>query len=225
MIRNSSKLAFVGTLFALSCAALAAPTPWDVPAGSQSAFDYHTGQTDNGAYGTGNATGSGFFFTPVNFAASGTPSATTSDTISVILNAKPNQQFSSITSSVLGDFAIFGFGSANASGLLKVTNLDTSSILTSPLAFNNLPAATDSSLDGGWDGAANIALPAGWTHIKVEVDTTLLADGSQGVSFIQAKDAELQVGTTVAEVPLPAAALVAPVLGFIGWRAKKKFAK
>lgn len=223
MIRNSLKLALVGTIFAFASAANAAPTPWDVPAGSQPSFDFSSGQTLQGKLGSGISTGSGFFFTPVNFVASGTPSALSSDTISVVLNAKPNQMFTNISSSILGDFSIFGVGSANATGSLTVTNLDTAAILTSPLAFNNLPAATDSSLEGGWDGATALALPAGWTNIKVEMETSLLADGTQGVSFIQGKDGE--IGVTTAEIPLPAAALVAPVLGFIGWRAKKKFAK
>lgn len=223
MIRSSLKFAFVGTILALASAVNAAPTPWDVPAGSQPTFNYSSGQTENGKLGTGNSTGSGFFFQPVNFAASGTPSDSQSDTISVILNAKPNQMFTNISSSILGDYSIFGVGSANATGTLKVTNLDTSASLTSPLTFNNLPASTNTSADGGWDGATALALPAGWTNIKVEMDSTLLAEGTQGVSFIQGKDGE--IGVTTAEIPLPAAALVAPVLAVIGWRAKKKFAK
>jgi hypothetical protein len=224
VIRSSLKFALVATIFALSSATNAAPMPWDVPAGSQPAFDYNTGQTNNGKLGSGVSTGSGFFFTPVNFAASGTPTGSDSDTISVILNAKPNQMFTSISSSILGDYSILGAGSVNATGLLKVTNLDTAASLSSPLTFNNLPASTTTSADGAWDGASALALPAGWTNIKVEMDSSLLADGSSnGIAFIQAKDGEIGVAT--AEVPLPAAALVAPVLGYIGWRAKKKFAK
>lgn len=223
MIRHSLKLALVGSVLALASVANAAPTPWDVPAGSQPSFNYSTGQTLNGKLGSGVSTGSGFFFTPTNFVASGTPSALTSDTLSVILNAKPNQMFTSISSSILGDYSIFGVGSANATGSLTVTNLDTMATLTSPMSFNNLPAATDTSADGGWDGATALALPAGWTNIKVDMETSLLADGTNGVSLIQGKDGE--IGVTTAEVPLPAAALVAPVLAFMGWRAKKRFAK
>jgi hypothetical protein len=224
VIRSSMKFALVASVLALASSTNAAPTPWDVPAGSQATFDYSAGQTANGKLGSGISTGSGFFFTPASFAASGTPSGSDNDTISVILTAKPNQMFTSISSSILGDFSIFGPGSVNANGSLKVTNLDTSSVLTSPLAFSNLPASTATSADGGWDGAAALALPAGWSNIKIEMDSTLLAEGSSnGIAFIQAKDGE--IGVTTAEVPLPAAALVAPVLGFIGWRAKKKFAK
>ncbi len=223
MIRNSLKLALVGTVFALVSSANASPTPWDVPTGSQPTFNFSSGQTAAGKLGSGVSTGSGFFFTPVNFVASGTPSDLQSDTLSVILNAKPNQMFTNISSSILGDYTIFGVGSANATGSLKVTNLDTSAILSSPLAFNNLPAATDTTADGGWDGATALALPAGWTNIKVEMETSLLAEGTQGVSLIQGKDGE--IGVTTAEIPLPAAALVAPVLGVLGWRAKKKFAR
>jgi hypothetical protein len=204
-----------------------------VPAGSQTAFNYSSGQTANGKLGSAAATGSGFYFTPINFIASSTGSggegapvnpSSSSDTLSVILTAKPNQMFTSISSSLLGDFSIFGVGQVNATGALKVTNLDTSSTLTSPLAFNNLPASTATSADGGWDGGTSLALPAGWTNIRVELDSTLTADGSSsGVAFIQAKDGD--IGVVTAEVPLPAAALVAPVLGYIGWRAKKRFAK
>lgn len=222
MIRNSLKLACLVTTLAIASAANAGP--WAIPAGSQTHFDYNNGQTTNDKLGTGNATGSGFFFTPTNFVASGTPLDTQSDTISVILNAKPNQMFTSISSNILGDFSLFGVAMADATGSLKVTNLDTASVLTSPLTFNNLPAFTQGSLDGGWDGAAALALPAGWRNIKVELDTTLHADGTDGgVALIQAKDGD--IGVQTAEVPLPAAALVAPVLGYIGWRAKKKFAK
>lgn len=224
MIRSSLKFALVASVLALASSANAAPTPWDVPAGSQTAFNYSGGQTNNGKLGSGVSTGSGFFFTPTNFAASGTPSGSDSDTISVILTAKPNQMFTSISSSILGDYSIFGAGSVNANGALKVTNLDTSSVLTSPLAFTNLPASTTTSADGAWNGGTALALPAGWSNIKIEMDTTLLADGSSnGVAFIQAKDGD--IGVTTAEVPLPAAAVVAPVLGFIGWRAAKKFKK
>ena len=223
MIRNSLKLTFVGSILALTSAVNASPTPWDLPAGSQPTFNFSGGQTDSGKLGSSIATGSGFFFTPVNFVAlSNTPSSVSSDTISVILNAKPNQMFTSISSSILGDFSMFGVASASATGSLKITNLDTASILTSPLSFNNLPAAATSA-DGGWDGATALALPAGWTNIKVEMESSLLAEGSQGLSLIQAKDGEIGVNT--AEIPLPAAALVVPVLAVIGWRARKKLAR
>lgn len=222
MIRNSIKLACV--TMTLAIASVASAGPWTTPAGSQTHFDYNNGQTTTGQFGTGNSTGSGFFFTPVNFVASGTPLDTQSDTISVILNAKPNQMFTSISSSILGDYSLFGVAGAGATGTLTVTNLDTSTALSSPLTFNGLPAFTQSSLDGGWDGATALALPAGWTNIKVELNASLQADGSDGgVALIQAKDGE--IGVQTAEVPLPAAALVAPVLGYIGWRAKRKFAK
>jgi hypothetical protein len=220
-LKKLALIAVAATLMGSS--AQAAPTSWDMPAGDNGAYTYSQGQTANNKFESGTAFSGGFFFAPSDFkaqASNGHDEA--SDTLSVILNAKPNNSFTRISSNLLGDYTILGSGAVNATGALRVTNLDTAMTLTSPLSFGGtVPVATLSSADGIFQGGNALELPAGWTNIRVELDGMLTADALNGSSLIQMKDAEIAVAT--AEIPLPAAAFVAPLAAFFGWRAKKKF--
>ena len=223
-MQSLKKLALVAVLVSLTgAAAQAAPTSWDVPAGDQGAYTYSGGQTANNKFESGTPYSAGFFFLPSNFTAQSTGgSDTQSDTISVILNAKPNTSFTRIASNLLGDYTIFGGGAVNSSGALRVTNLDTSTTLSSPLSFGGtVPVATIDNADGIFQGGTALDLPEGWTNIRVEMDGLLMADALNGSSLIQIKDAELGIQT--AQIPLPGAAFVAPVAAYFGWRAKRKF--
>lgn len=239
MTRNSIKLAVVVSVAVAalsSSVTMAAPTNWDMPGGSQPTFTYSGGQSANGHFHNPTVIPGGFIVAPRQFiamaAASGVPSPqptagasdTVSDTLSVILSAKPNQQFTRISSGLVGDFSIFGIGNVDGSGLLRVTNLDTSASLTSPLGFDGtLPQVATSSNTNGFEGTAELALPAGWTNIKVEFDGSLTANALFGSSLIQGKG--LDIGIETAEIPVPAAVLAAPVLAAIGYRARKMFMK
>ena len=232
MIKKLALAAVVTILAASGSAAMAAPSAWDMPAGDQGSYTYSGGQTANGNFGTGTAFSDGFFFIPTGLRAiaisNQSPNARgidlgahdeASDTVSVILNAKPGNAFTRITSNILGDYTIDGVGNVNATGALRVTNLDTAMTLSSPLAFGGTVPSTEQ--DGIFSGDTAIDLPAGWHNIRVEMDGLVAADALFGSSLIQGKDAELGVNAT-AEIPIPAAFAVAPVAAYLGWRAKRK---
>lgn len=230
MMKKLSLAAVVTILGATGSAALAAPSAWDMPSGDHGTYTYSGGQSANNLFGSGNSFSEGFFFIPTGLraVANGVGSGNTisiggqyeqSDTASVILNAKPGMTFNRITSNILGDYTIDLVGSVNSTGTLRVTNLDTSATLSSPLAFGGTVPSSDN--DGVFSGDTAIDLPAGWKNIRVEMDGLVSADSTIGSALIQGKDAELGVSTT-AEIPLPAAAAVAPVAAYLGWRAKRK---
>jgi hypothetical protein len=233
MIKKLALAAVVTIVGASGSAAMAAPSAWDMPAGDNGSYTYSGGQTANGKFGSGTAFSDGFFFIPTglraqaitgqpNIIAEGSPGNAhdeASDTLSVILNAKPGNAFTRITSNILGDYTIDGIGNVNATGALRVTNLDTAMTLSSPLAFGGTVPSGEQ--DGIFSGDTAIDLPAGWHNIRVEMDGLVSADAFFGSSLIQGKDAELGINAT-AEIPIPAAFAVAPIAAFLGWRAKRK---
>lgn len=224
-MRSSFNLVLAAAVVASSSAAvLAAPTAWTTPAGDRGNYTYANGQSLNGRFGPGETYSEGFYTLPANFTAiahGAAPSTSLGDTLSVILNAKPNQMFSHISSGLLGDFSIFGSGDVNATGTLRVTNLDTASTLTAPLAFGGtVPKSTTTFEQGVFAGTGAITLPSGWTNIRVELDGALTANSQGGTSHIQFKDGELSIDT--AQIPIPAAFAVAPIAAYIGYRARRK---
>lgn len=225
MLKKLALTAIIAIVGASGSAASAAPSAWDMPAGDQGSYTYSGGQTQNNNFGSGNTFSEGFFFIPTGLraiAGGQNPShAEAGDTLSVILNAKPNVNFTRITSNILGDYTIDQIGSVNSTGTLRVINLDTAVVLSSPLAFNGtVPANSVTSADGVFSGDTAIDLPDGWKNIRVEMDGLVIADSALGSALIQGKDAEIGVAT--AEVPIPAALAVAPVAAYLGWRAKRK---
>lgn len=234
MLKKLSLAAVLAVVASSGSAAMAAPSAWDMPAGDHGSYTYNNGQTQNNKFGSGTAFSDGFFFIPTGLRATATAGGLgqnlvpgighdeSSDTLSVILNAKPGVSFTRISSNILGDYTVDGIGGVNATGQLRVTNLDTASTLSSNLNFNGtVPVSTATDADGVFAGDTAIDLPAGWTNIRVEMDGFVSADSIlSGSSLIQAKDAEIGVATS--EVPIPAALAVAPVAAFLGWRAKRK---
>ncbi|MFT3789170.1 MAG: hypothetical protein QM770_23835 [Tepidisphaeraceae bacterium] len=225
---RSTLLAAVAVIGA-STSAFAAPVDWASPSGSQPTFDYQQGQSQTGKFSDGIGLPNGFALFPSNFSAVAPQGQTLSqqvgDTLSVILNAKPNHVIKSITSSLLGDYSILGRGEVDSSGQLRVTNLDTMQVLSSNFTYNGLPAATHSSLEGKWDGGTAINLPAGWKNVKVEVDGLVSAytDSTESTALIDAKVANVGVETAV--VPLPAAVFAAPAALVVAYRARRKMAR
>lgn len=206
----------------LGSSAFASPVDWSTPAGSQPTFDYSAGQSINGHWGDGVSLPNGFSFFPGGFKAEGSNDSDqqAADTVSVILNAKPNHVFSRISAGLLGDFSILGTGNVDGSGQVRVTNLDTLSMLSQNLSFDTLPANDG---DGEFEGLGEIILPAGWKNVKVEVDGLVSAyGGGNGTSFIEGKVGNIGVETAV--VPLPAAIFAAPAAIWIAARARRKMA-
>lgn len=211
----------VAAVAVVSSSAFAAPVDWSTPAGSQPTFDYSSGQSQLGYWGDGVGLPNGFSFFPSGLKAEGSNMSDqeAGDTVSVILNAKPNHVFSRISAGLLGDYSILGTGNANGKGQVRVTNLDTMSMLSSNLSFNTLPANDG---DGEFKGLGEIVLPAGWKNVKVEVDGLVSAyGGGQGTSFIEGKVGNIGVETAV--VPLPAAVFAAPAAIWLAARARRKF--
>jgi hypothetical protein len=207
----------------LGSSAIASPVNWATPAGSQPTFDYSAGQSVNGYWGDGVGLPNGFSMFPGGFNAEGSNdnNAQTSDTVSVILNAKPNHVFSRISAGLLGDWSILGGGNVGGSGELRVTNLTTLQTVSAPLTFDTLPHVTQSDAENKFSGLGEIILPAGWNDVKVEVDGLVSAYGSpNGTSFIEGKVGNIGVETAV--VPLPAAILAAPAAIWVAARARRK---
>lgn len=238
--RLASLLAVTLGTFAASTA-IAAPTAWDTPAGDQGTYSYSGGQTQNNKIGSPFTTSTGFFFAPSNLSATAVGSmesfspgsSSSSDVLSVILNAKPATQFGSISGLMIGDFSTSGLASVNATGQLRVFNLDNLAAgpqvmdLDFGSSFGNVPMFA--SAQGEFSGTAALALPPGWTNIRVELDGLVSADAMFGSSAIQAKGIEIGVETAplgnTTEVPLPAAAFAAPLAAAIAYKARRRFMK
>lgn len=211
-------------IVALAGVAQASPFPWDVPAGSQSTYDYSNGQTLNDHFGSGVAIPTGFLLFPSNFAANANNngSDSLSDTASVVLTSHPGQQFSNFSANLIGTYSILGDGDVNSTAQLTITNLDTMETELGSLTFT--PAFPVSSGTGVFTAVGNVMLPSGWTNVGLDLDASVLANAGQGSSaFIQIENGSIGVETAV--IPLPAAILVAPLAGAIAWRARRKIAR
>jgi len=219
--------------------------PWSVPSGSQPTFNYSSGSDLNNHFGTPLPVTNGFTFTPQLFVSQSTNDSThnLADTTSVILNAAPNRHFSWISAGFLGDYQILGNGSASASGQVRVRNLDTMQVLVQALSFT--PAmpqqaglvvetsegeSDEMSFNGGFnsglfESSGVIALPEGWSNIKIELDG-LVSTYAQGASasLIQLKSGHINIGSEV--IPLPAPPLAAiPAIGIAAWYRKRMRSK
>lgn len=214
----------------IASAAVAAPTDWDQPSGSQSAYTYSNGQSSDGLFGSPAVYTNGFIFAPPGLVASTTAGGFNekSDTVSVILNAKPNTVFTNIGARLKGDYsAIFGLSGVDSNATLRIYNLDApgSQPITSPLAFD--PTFPRWSLDekpaGEFAGAGASVIPASWRNIRVELTDYVSAASLDSTALIQTKGLNIDVET--ASVPLPAAVAVAPILGVLAWKARRRFAR
>ena|GEM_PF-2463971 len=223
MIRTSVFTAAI-SLVAFAGVSNAAPVPWNVPAGSQSTYDYSNGQSLNGNFGDGLAIPTGFLFFPSNLAANATnnSSASLSDTASVVLTTHSGQNFTNFTASLVGFYSILGDGDINSTAQLKITNLDTMAVELSALTFT--PSMPQAGGTGVFTAVGNVMLPSGWTNVGLDLDASVLANAGEGSSaFIQIENGSIGVETAV--IPLPAAVLAAPIAGAIAWRARRKLVR
>jgi hypothetical protein len=204
----SRLLSFASILLVLSTSLLtAAPTPWDAPAGATPDYSWSNGQNATGKLNSPLAVPGRFTFTTQTYTATssnGVPAAS-SDTFSVHLNASGQKRFSTIEVNVLGDYALLGPASVNATGLLKVINNVTAAVINVPLVPS--PGMPITQGFGIYTGNAKATLPADWKDIIVEFTHDLTAVSSEGsTGHIEAKS----VIADVTVVPLPAAVLAAP---------------
>lgn len=179
-----------------------AAVPWTTPSGSTPLMSYSGGQSDGGLFGDPVVSGSTFLFFPSNFKATSSNGVaqTTSDRMSVVVNAPAGKTIQKVTITELGDWAITGGGSVKASGALYITKLnspgfgtvskdqlhtnyyDSSNVLVLP---NPSTLGTSS---GDWDGKFEITLPAGTTSVQVVLNNILQATSTaNGTSFIEKK--------------------------------------
>lgn len=242
--RPSFLPAFAAALALVASGALAAPSAFDNPSGTQAGFTYSNGQSENGRFGSPTVNDQGFIFAPPSLIAQADGgSALTetslipggnhdeaSDTVSIILNAKPNTVFTRIGARLSGDYSAFLVAATDTNATLRVYNLDDVGAppITSPLVFNpTFPQVAGFDANGGkFDAsttAASNVLPAGWRNIRVEFSDFVSADAVLGNALIQTKGANIDVET--ASIPVPAAMAVAPFLGAIAWKARRKFAR
>lgn len=186
------------TVLFVSVAAQAA-VPWSTPAGNLGSYTYDGGQSVNGKFGNATASTSGFVLSPTQFVASAsgtnTP-VTVTDTASVNVHGT-NVGFVMVTMSFSGDYSILGTGSVDASGSLKITDLDTLASITTPLTMGGVPVSTVSNAGGSFTGSATQLIPpipSLGQNLKLEFTGTLTATaGSNGISLIEIKDAEIGV--------------------------------
>lgn len=188
--------------------AVAAPTPWSNPNGSTPDYSWSNGQNAEGRFGSPNAVPGRFDFFPAGLEATsnGRDQVSVGDTLSFELLANGSKRFGSVKVNLTGDYAILGDGaSVSTVGILRVTNLATSAVLTQGLVANpSFPVAAGAGI---WSAMAELSLPANWKNVLVEVENTNSAvSSSDSTGLIATKVG--QVGVTV--VPLPAAVLAAP---------------
>jgi hypothetical protein len=200
--------------------------PWATPSGTQATFDYSSGSDLMGHFGSGYGLPGGFQFFPdtLEAAASNNHHAQTGDTLSVVLNAKPNYMFTKVTGGMLGDLSGLGCTYFGGMGQLRVTNLDTSYVLWSNLNFDTLPLENGTMVASNWQGGTLLNLPAGWTNILIQMDGQVATYGDNGsTAFIETKGAS--IGVETAAIPLPPAVLAAIPAAFIAYRARRRSTK
>jgi len=197
----------------------AAPTPWDVPAGNTPDYSWSNGQNATGKLSSPVIVPGRFTFTTQTYTATssnGVPAAG-SDTFSVHLNANGQKRFSTIEVNVLGDYALLGPASVNATGLLKVINNVTAAVVNVPLVLS--PGMPITQGFGLYTGTAKATLPADWRDVIVEFTHDLTAVSSQGsTGHLEAKS----VVADVTVVPLPAAVFAAPAGFAVMFVARRK---
>lgn len=218
MSSRSLSVAFV-VLAVFASLLNAAPTPWDTPAGSTPDYGWSQGQNATGKLSSPIIVPGRFIFTTQTFTATssnGIPAAG-SDTFSVHLNANGQKRFSTVEVNVLGDYALLGPASVQASGLLKVINNLTAAVINVPLVVS--PGMPITEGFGLYTGTAKATLPGDWKDIVVEFSHDLTSVSDQGTTgHIEAKS----VVADVTVVPLPAAVFAAPAGFAMMFAARRK---
>ncbi len=230
MIRHLFDLAKSFAAIAILATASQAAVSWTSPSGSSTTIDYAGGQTSNGLFTDSSpfVMDDKFLFFPAGFSANSDTTGHVEDVLSFIVTSKPGKSLKSISTGLSGDWSLLGSGAVDITGVLKITNLSTSSVLTQNLTFS--PSMPTADQGGLFNGTGLINLPNGWTNAKVELSTNmdvyplLGIDSPTGFTgFAQLKTGDIQI--TSAAVPLPAALAAAP-LGFaVAWVARRRMSK
>lgn len=211
-----NKQLLVGAAALLACAAAAnAAIAWSSPSGSQAAFIYNSGQSDAGLFGDGVSDADGFILAPANFVASANQAnspVNTTDTVSVVVQT--GGPLIGVEVNTLGDYSIFGTGSVDATGTLKITDLDTSAVHTLPVSFGGVPTSTTTDAAGAFSGLSVVPIAPSAVNAKIELLVNLNATaGSNSTSLIQLKDVDIKLVILPEPTSLAAIGLACTLLG------------
>ena len=142
-----------------------------------------------------------FIFTGLNFSAESLDGIVSSnDRLTIDIFALPGYEITSVGVEESGEYFIFGNGQVDASGYLMVSSsssTSTANLNVSPI----MPISTES--DGYWNGFAYITgLSA--TSVQVIIDSTLLAQVFDDMSYAAISKIHFSVPVTVRAIPEPA---------------------
>jgi len=187
--------------------ALAAAFPWlPTPNVGGTGFNYSNGQTTNGLFGPHTLSGNTFNFTPTGFiadASSPLQGRTTTDRLSVKLDANSPTPVQMVTITESGTWKIRGTGQVKAFGSMFLTRLDTIGFATRwndtlkvvykediddtlginlvTLSSNPKGTVLDTSKEGIWTASVQINIAAfNVNSVQVVMDNILQAASSGG---------------------------------------------
>lgn len=186
VLRRIGACAAVIALLLISAPAFAGD--WSTPGGATASFTYSNGGDINGLFGEPyvDAGSDTFFFVGSNFQANASDGATVgqNDTMSVDIQANPMLQFSSMTITAFGDYAVTGVGSSvdfdSMLGMTELGGLGRSFVDE----LETVPAFPLTSGSGSWDGWATVdvtfVFPVPHDHINISLTNDLLAISAPG---------------------------------------------
>lgn len=179
-------------------------------------------------FGAPTLAGDSLLFFPTAYASSSANGTadTTSGTLKMTITAKPGNFIKTIKVTELGDYALAGIGtaatSAQVSGLLTATDLDTGDLYFDSLAVNPKSLFTrplDST--GNWNGVTFIDVTGlGITSMTIVFNNNLQTTSEQGTtSFIQKKVVN---GPSIKiDVPAPGATALIGLGGLVALRRRR----
>ena len=195
---------------------------WSEPVGSADYFDWVNGGSKYGLFEDPILVGDTFAFFPSMFRTESSDRQTNSisDTLSFELIAHPGFSFQSISITEYGDYGILGNGAAQASSKLSIENVDTTDTLNSSLA-TDLPLIFPINDSGQWQAWTGLDItPADWTHIRITLESNLLAvSGVGSAAWIEKK--VLGNAVVVRMIPEPATVAMLSIGAFIWGRFRK----
>jgi hypothetical protein len=207
---------------AVAAALAAAPAyaiPWSQPSGSNGAFTWSNGGSDNGLFGSPTVVGNSFLFFPSSFVATSSNGVaqTTSDRLYFTLEVPAGQSFQGIKINEAGDYSILGTGSVTANAFLFITNLDNGNLSTATmLTTPSMPiSVTNGAVSGLWSGLLTTTLPNGTRRIQVVMNNILQAtSGPNGTATIAKKSAGVELQLIIPE-PAIAGTVILAGLGML----------
>lgn len=177
--------------------------------GSATDFDWIYDGSTNGLFGDPCLVGGNTFtFSPSGFTATSDYPNTVyaEDTLTFELTAHDGLSFQSVSIDEWADYTIFGSGQVAMSGLLAITNLDTSAIYFTLLTPDQGMPIIGSDISGLCNANGQINLPLDWTHISVSLQNNLSAGAYDDESLATIQKKEL--GTLIAIQMLPEPATI-----------------